>query len=87
MFETGRSRMKLDDLGLKVNGHVPNWTSVLFKIWAAVNSENEAVWYLCPEGTMDADDYIEILKKFKHDLSERNIEPSEITFQQDGPGI
>jgi len=87
----------------KVNGHVSNWTfsrtqngrsciklhiNQNFKIWAAVNSEGRAIWYLCGEdGKIDATEYIEIIKKFQNELREQNIDPSNIVFQQDGAGI
>ena len=48
-----------------------------------MNSEHKAIWYLCPESKIDADEYITIMKKFQNDLRLRNIDPSSITFQQD----
>ena len=55
-------------------------------IWAAVNAHHKAIWFIVPkiEGKkgMDADQYIEIMKKFRAELEARDIDSSKIIYQQ-----
>ena len=55
-------------------------------IWAAINANHRAIWYVVPkiEGQkgMDAAQYIDMMKKFRADLEERNIDTSRFIYQQ-----
>ena len=55
-------------------------------IWAAINANQKAIWFVVPkvEGKkgMDAEEYIKIMRKFQEKLEERDIDPSGIVYQQ-----
>ena len=55
-------------------------------IWAAINSEHRAIWFVVPKVDgkkgMDAEEYIKIMRQFRSELAERNIDSTKITYQQ-----
>ena len=55
-------------------------------IWAGINYHHRAIWYVVPKEDgkkgMDAEQYIELMKKFRADLEEREIDTSKIIYQQ-----
>ena len=55
-------------------------------IWAGVNSKHKAIWYVVPKVDgkkgMDADEYIKLMRRFRAELEERNIDSSRIVYQQ-----
>ena len=55
-------------------------------IWAAIHPYEKAIWFVVPkvEGKrgMDAEQYIEIMQKFRAELAERDIDSTKIVYQQ-----
>ena len=55
-------------------------------IWAAINANHRAIWFVVPkvEGKkgMDSEEYIKIMRQFRSELAERNIDSTKITYQQ-----
>ena len=55
-------------------------------IWAAINSEHRAIWYVVPKEDgkkgLDAEGYIKLMQKFRADLDRRDIDSTKIFYQQ-----
>ena len=55
-------------------------------IWAAINAEHKAIWYVVPKEDgkkgLDADGYIKLMQQFRTDLDRRDINSNKIVYQQ-----
>ena len=60
--------------------------SLRIMIWAAINAEHKAIWYVVPKEDgkkgLDADGYIKLMQQFRTDLDRRDINSNKIVYQQ-----
>ena len=60
--------------------------SLRIMIWAAINSNHKAIWFVVPKVDgkkgLDAEEYIKLMRRFRSALEERGIDSTKITYQQ-----